>query len=93
LLQLIKLKEDVLAYLSDGSCQHLITAFWEYLILPMIARLWPCGIDMVTLSTALRAPKATTTFSNRRIASATVKHRGNTTQVTHPPKSTLFTSS
>jgi hypothetical protein len=33
LLQLIKLKEDVLAYLSDGSCQHLITAFWEYLIL------------------------------------------------------------
>jgi hypothetical protein len=38
LLQLIKLKEDVLAYLSDGSCQHLITAFWEYLILPMIAR-------------------------------------------------------
>jgi hypothetical protein len=31
--QLIKLKEDILAYLSEGSRQHLITAFWEYLIL------------------------------------------------------------
>lgn len=31
--QLIKLKEDVLSYLTDGSGRHLITAFWEYLIL------------------------------------------------------------
>jgi hypothetical protein len=31
--QLIKLKEDILTYLSAGACQHLITAFWEYLIL------------------------------------------------------------
>ena len=31
--QLIKLKEDMLAHLSEGSRQHLITAFWEYLIL------------------------------------------------------------
>jgi hypothetical protein len=36
--QLIKLKENILTYLSEGSRQHLITAFWEYLILPMIAR-------------------------------------------------------
>ena len=34
--QLIKLKEDILAYLSEGSRQHLITAFWEYLILPVV---------------------------------------------------------
>ncbi len=35
--QLIKLKEDILSYLSDGSRQHLITAFWEYLILLEVA--------------------------------------------------------
>lgn len=31
--QLIKLKEDLLYFLSEGSRQHLITAFWEYLLL------------------------------------------------------------
>jgi hypothetical protein len=31
--QLIKLKEDILSYLTEGARQHLITAFWEYLIL------------------------------------------------------------
>jgi hypothetical protein len=31
--QLIKLKEDLLAYLTEGSRQHLITAFWEYLLM------------------------------------------------------------
>ncbi|WP_407866563.1 P-loop ATPase, Sll1717 family [Phyllobacterium phragmitis] len=31
--QLIKLKEDILEYLTEGARQHLITAFWEYLIL------------------------------------------------------------
>jgi hypothetical protein len=35
--QLIKLKEDILAYLSAGARQHLITAFWEYLILLEVA--------------------------------------------------------
>ena len=30
--QLIKLKEDVLGFLSAGSKAHLITAFWEYLL-------------------------------------------------------------
>jgi hypothetical protein len=35
--QLIKLKEDILSYLSEGSLQHLITAFWEYLILLEVA--------------------------------------------------------
>ncbi len=30
--QLIRIKEDILQYLSDGARQHLITAFWEYLI-------------------------------------------------------------
>ena len=35
--QLIKLKEDILSYLGDGSRQHLITAFWEYLILLEVA--------------------------------------------------------
>lgn len=35
--QLIKLKEDILAYLSEGSRQHLVTAFWEYLLLLEIA--------------------------------------------------------
>jgi hypothetical protein len=31
--QLIKLKERVLEYITAGSQQHLITAFWEYLLL------------------------------------------------------------
>ena len=31
--QLVKLKEDVLDYLSQGAKGHLITAFWEYLLL------------------------------------------------------------
>ncbi len=35
--QLIKLKEDILEYLSEGASQHLITAFWEYLILLEVA--------------------------------------------------------
>ncbi|MBS4045655.1 MAG: hypothetical protein KG075_04875 [Alphaproteobacteria bacterium] len=35
--QLIKLKEDILSYLSEGARQHLITAFWEYLILLEVA--------------------------------------------------------
>jgi hypothetical protein len=35
--QLIKIKEDILLYLSEGARQHLITAFWEYLILLEIA--------------------------------------------------------
>jgi hypothetical protein len=35
--QLIKLKEDILTYLSEGARQHLITAFWEYLILLEVA--------------------------------------------------------
>jgi hypothetical protein len=35
--QLIKLKEDILSYLTDGTRQHLITAFWEYLILLEVA--------------------------------------------------------
>lgn len=35
--QLIKLKEDILAHLTEGSRQHLITAFWEYLILLEVA--------------------------------------------------------
>lgn len=35
--QLLKLKEDILVYLSEGTRQHLITAFWEYLILLEIA--------------------------------------------------------
>lgn len=30
--QLIKLKEEVLDYLSSGAKNHLITAFWEYLL-------------------------------------------------------------
>ena len=30
--QLIRIKEDILEYLSEGARQHLITAFWEYLI-------------------------------------------------------------
>jgi hypothetical protein len=35
--QLIKLKEDILTYLSAGARQHLIAAFWEYLILLEVA--------------------------------------------------------
>ncbi len=35
--QLIKLKEDILVYLTEGARQHLITAFWEYLILLEVA--------------------------------------------------------
>lgn len=35
--QLIKLKEDILTYLTEGTRQHLITAFWEYLLLLEIA--------------------------------------------------------
>ena len=30
--QLIRIKEDVLEHLAEGARQHLITAFWEYLI-------------------------------------------------------------
>ena len=35
--QLIKLKENVLNHLTHGARQHLITAFWEYLLLLEIA--------------------------------------------------------
>ena len=35
--QLIRIKEDVLAHLSEGAREHLITAFWEYLIYLEIA--------------------------------------------------------
>lgn len=35
--QLLKLKEDILTHLSEGSRQHLITAFWEYLLLLEVA--------------------------------------------------------
>lgn len=35
--QLLKLKEDILSYLAEGARQHLITAFWEYLILLEVA--------------------------------------------------------
>jgi hypothetical protein len=31
--QLLKLKGDILSYLAEGARNHLITAFWEYLIL------------------------------------------------------------
>lgn len=31
--QLLKLKDEILEHLAEGSRQHLITAFWEYLIL------------------------------------------------------------
>ena len=31
--QLLKLKDEILTHLAEGSRQHLITAFWEYLIL------------------------------------------------------------
>lgn len=36
--QLLKLKEQVLDYLSEGAKLHLITAFWEYLLLLEICR-------------------------------------------------------
>ncbi len=35
--QLLKLKEDILSYLTEGARQHLITAFWEYLVLLEVA--------------------------------------------------------
>jgi hypothetical protein len=35
--QLLKIKEDILRYLGEGARQHLITAFWEYLILLEVA--------------------------------------------------------
>lgn len=35
--QLVKLKEEILTHLSEGSLQHLITAFWEYLLLLEVA--------------------------------------------------------
>ena len=35
--QLVKLKEEILTYLSAGARQHLITAFWEYLIFLEVA--------------------------------------------------------
>lgn len=35
--QLIKMKEELLAYLTEGARRHLITAFWEYLLLLEIA--------------------------------------------------------
>jgi hypothetical protein len=35
--QLVKLKKEILTYLSAGARQHLITAFWEYLILLEVA--------------------------------------------------------
>ncbi len=35
--QLVKLKEAVLEYLTDGAKAHLVTAFWEYLLLLEVA--------------------------------------------------------
>lgn len=35
--QLLKLKEEILAHLTQGASQHLLTAFWEYLILLEVA--------------------------------------------------------
>ena len=35
--QLLKLKDEILQHLTEGSRQHLITAFWEYLILLEVA--------------------------------------------------------
>ena len=35
--QLIKLKEDILIYLTVGAREHLVIAFWEYLILLEVA--------------------------------------------------------
>src|SRR5690606_36961085 len=35
--QLIKLKEEIFDHLSEGAREHLITAFWEYLILLEVA--------------------------------------------------------
>jgi len=35
--QLLKLKEDFLSFLTEGTRQHLVTAFWEYLLLLEVA--------------------------------------------------------
>lgn len=35
--QLLKLREDILSHLTSGASHHLVTAFWEYLILLEIA--------------------------------------------------------
>lgn len=35
--QLIKFKEEILAHLTQGASQHLLTAFWEYLLLLEVA--------------------------------------------------------
>lgn len=35
--QLVKLKEDVLGYLTEGTKAHLVIAFWEYLLLLEVA--------------------------------------------------------
>jgi hypothetical protein len=35
--QLVKLKDEIMEHLAEGSRQHLITAFWEYLILLEVA--------------------------------------------------------
>jgi len=35
--QLLKLKDEILVHLAEGSRQHLITASWEYLILLEVA--------------------------------------------------------
>ena len=35
--QLLKLREDILTHLSQGASHHLVTAFWEYLMLLEIA--------------------------------------------------------
>ena len=35
--QLLKLKEDILSYLTEGARHHLITAFWEYMLLLEVA--------------------------------------------------------
>ena len=35
--QVIKLKEEILSYITEGTRQHLITAFWEYLLLLEVA--------------------------------------------------------
>ena len=35
--QLVKLREEVLDYLSEGAKGHLVTAFWEYLLLLEVA--------------------------------------------------------
>jgi HEPN domain-containing protein len=35
--QLLKLKEEILKFLTEGSRQHLLTAFWDYLLLLEVA--------------------------------------------------------